>query len=186
MLENDYVIFREISLLLLRDSKVLTSSGSCSVRDRARARHNTSWSTDKPDQEEAPLLALPYDCSLARSLAYSPCVLLLFFTATTHASGSGTKKRPCMLSTKRYFGLDKDGEAETPKDGRLADTVKKKTHIFPLTLTWVFLLYLKEKFTTFVQSVTHAVYSIDLFRHWWIYGVDYRGTKRKFTQRVEN
>lgn len=71
-----------------------TLSGSCSVRDRARVLHNTSWSTDKPDQEEGLSSVLPYDCSLPRSLARSLHVLLLFFTATTHASGSSAKERP--------------------------------------------------------------------------------------------
>lgn len=79
-----------------------TSLRSCSVR--VHARRNTSWSTDKPDLEGAPSVGSTI-WSLARSLW---CALLLFFTATTHASGSGTKKRPCTSRTKRYFGLDKD------------------------------------------------------------------------------
>lgn len=120
---------------------------------------------------------------LARSLARSFTRLVLSFSSSlpppTHLAVVRRNAHVCFV---RYFGLDKDGEAETPKDGRLVDVKEKES--FALTLARVFLLYLKEKFTTFVQSVTHAVYSIDLFYQWWIYRVNYRSinrsTKRKF------
>lgn len=98
---------------------------------------------------------LPCDCSLARSLALkrSPSLPL----STTHASGSDAKERPCMLRTKRYFGIDKDGEAETPKDGGLSSTVEKNGFTcVPLDPRTSFsLVYSREKSATFVQSVRY-------------------------------
>jgi len=134
----------------------LIPSGSCSVRDRARVRHNTSWSTDKPDQEGAPSSVLPYDCSLTRSLARSLHILLLFFTATTYASGSGAKERPCMLRTIRYFGIDKDGKTETLKDGS-STWRKTDSRVFFLTLATSFSLVFERKIHHVHAFYTHVV-----------------------------
>lgn len=57
-----------------------------------------------------------------------------------------------MLRTKRYFGIDKDGKAETLKDGSSTGR-KTDSRAFSFTLAENFPLYLKEKSTTFVQSV---------------------------------
>lgn len=100
---------------------------------------------------------------LTRSLARPLHLLLLFFTATTHASGSGAKERPCTFRTKRYFGLDKDGKVETA-EGRLVDGEKKKkagSRAFFLTLARVFPVF--ERTVHWVRAIcTHAVYSVDL------------------------
>lgn len=112
------------------------SRGSCTSTTQHFTKH-----TDKLDQDGVPSTLLPYD----RSLAYR--ALLLFFTATTHASGNRAKKRPCVPRTRCYFGVDKDGEVG-PKDDFCPSRLRRKARFtcFPLNrVAWLFISHLSSR-----------------------------------------
>lgn len=72
-----------------------------------------------------------------------------------------------MLRTKRYFGIDKDGEAEMPKDG--SSTVKKNGLTCVLLDPRTSFSFVFEGKIYHVRAIsTHVVCLVDLFCRFFI------------------
>lgn len=150
--------FSGTSQLSLGDPKVLTPSGSYSVRDRARVRRNTSWNTDK--HRPGGSLHRRHYHMIARSLARSPASSSPSLLHCHHPRiWQWCEGTPMYASVRNcYFGLDKDGEAETPKDS--SSTAKKKNNNNGLTCI---LLNPRASFPRVFERKIHHVRAICLY-----------------------
>jgi hypothetical protein len=131
------------------------SIGSCPVRDHARVRHNTSWSTDKPDLEGAPSTALPYD-RLLRSLTRLSCSPSLLHCH--HLRIWQSHEETPMYALYETLFRDRRGRRSRDAEGRLF-TAKVKRTLCTFSLHAISSLHSSRALLAyFVHAVSLALY----------------------------